>query len=240
MRFVPIKSIEQQVVLCIHRIREGWKAERTATINRLRGLLLEFGVAFPQAPERLRRELAIYLSQHDQPLPEAVKRYVQDLLAHIDTLEERMAEYDRLIAQQVRASEPARRIAKVRGIGALTASAAVATVGDAREFRNGRQLAAWLGLVPRQHSSGGKVRLGHITRRGDIYLRTLLVQGARSALQAALQRDPLKQDRIGAWMVRLFARVGYHKALVAIANKHARILWALLSKGKSFNPALPA
>jgi len=122
-------------------------------------------------------------------------------------------------------------------VGSITASALVATVGNARDYRNGRQFAAWLGLVPRQSSSGGKVRLGRITRRGDAYLRTLFIQGARSTLQSALRRAPQHHDRLSAWIVCLLQRVGYHKTLVAIANKHARIIWALLARGESFDGA---
>jgi transposase len=122
-------------------------------------------------------------------------------------------------------------------VGPLTASAVVATVGNAQDYRNGRQFAAWLGLVPRQYSSGGKIKLGRITRRGDTYLRALLIQGARSALQAALRRAPARHDRLSAWVVQLAQRVGYHKTLVAIANKHARIIWALLAREQTLDLA---
>jgi len=117
-----------------------------------------------------------------------------------------------------------------------TAAAVLATVTDARDFKNGRQFAAWQGLVPCQDSSGGKTRLGHITKRGDTYLRGLLTQGARSALQAALTKEPLRRSHLQAWIVQLHARVGYHKTLVAIANKHARMIWAILAKGEDYDP----
>jgi transposase len=117
----------------------------------------------------------------------------------------------------------------------LTAAAMVATVGQPQEFRNGRQSAAWLGLVPKQHSTGGKTRLGRITRRGDAYLRTLLILGAKSALQSALRQPPEQRHRLQRWIVDVFGRIGYHKTLVAIANKHARIIWALLVKGEDFD-----
>jgi len=131
----------------------------------------------------------------------------------------------------------AKRMKEITGIGTLTASAAAATVVDAKDFRCGRQFAAWLGLVPRQMSSGGKTRLGRISRRGDAYLRSLLVQGAKSALQAALRQPPEKANRLQRWMVEVYGRVGYHKTLVAIANKHARMIWAMLAKDEAYDPS---
>jgi transposase len=239
MRFVPVKSVDQQAVLVPHRVRQGFLAERTAAINRLRGLLSEFGLVLPQSVAKLRRGLAPWLAPDEQGLPEPMKACAIELLEHLDVLEARIARYERLILEQARASEPARRAMTLRGIGPITAAAAQATVTVPTAFKNGRQFAAWLGMVPKQHSSGDKVLLGAITRRGDTYLRTLLIQGARSALQAARNRAPDRHDRLSSWIVQLYARVGYHKALVGIANKHARILWAILVKGESFNPALP-
>ena len=136
----------------------------------------------------------------------------------------------------VRGSEAAQRIQKMSGVGVITASALVATIASPTDFRNGRQMAAWAGLVPRQHSSGGKSRLGRITRRGDSYLRGLLTQGARATLQAALRREPLKRSRLEQWILALRGRVGYHKTVVAIANKHLRIIWAILAKGEAYDP----
>ena len=146
----------------------------------------------------------------------------------IRELEGHLADCDREIASDVRDDARAQRIARLSGIGVLTASALAATVVDPQQFRCGRQFAAWLGLTPRQYSTGGKSRLGRITRRGDAYLRTLLVQGARSALQAALRVAPARRTRLAAWIVATHARIGYHKTLVAIANKHARLVWVLL------------
>lgn len=240
MRFVPVKSLDQQAMLVPHRLRQGFVAERTATVNRLRGLLSEFGLVLPQSVAKLRRGLAPSLAPEERRLPEPMKACAIALLEHIDVLEARIAHYERLIVEQARASEPARRAMALRGLGPITAAALQATVSDPKAFKNGRQFAAWLGIVPKQHSSGDKVLLGAITRRGDTYLRTLLIQGARSALQAACNRAPDKHDQLSGWIVQLYARVGYHKTLVAIANKHARILWAILAKGESFNPALPS
>jgi transposase len=147
-------------------------------------------------------------------------------------LDQEVAWFDRQIAEHANRDTQAKRCMEMCGVGPLRASATVATVVDARQFRNGRQLAAWIGMVPKQNSSGGKRRLGRITIQGNDYLRTLLVLGARSAFAAAPGRD----DRLSRWIVQLQARVGYHKTLAAIANKHARILWAILAKGDQFDP----
>lgn len=235
MRFVAIKSLEQQAALCVHRLRQGLVEERTTLSNRLRGLLTEFGVVAPLSPEKLRRELRRCLDNERTNLPPAVRQLVGDELATLDSLEERIAAYAAQIATQARQHPQARRLQGIAGIGPLTAAAVVATVGQPQEFRNGRQFAAWLGLVPKQHSTGGKTRLGRITRRGDAYLRTLLILGAKSALQAALRKPPELRHRLQRWIVDVLGRIGYHKTLVAIANKHARIIWALLVKGEDFD-----
>jgi transposase len=235
MRFVAIKSVEQQAALCVHRLRQGLVEERTALINRLRGLLTEFGVVAPLSPEKLRRELARCLDEGKTPLPPPMRHLVVDELVALNHLEERIAAYTDQIAAQARDHPYAQRLQGIAGIGPVTAAAVVATVGQPQEFRNGRQFAAWLGLVPKQHSTGGKTRLGRITRRGDAYLRTLLILGAKSALQAALRKPPERRHRLQRWIIDVFGRIGYHKTLVAIANKHARIIWALLVKGEDFD-----
>lgn len=223
MRFVPIKSVQQQADLSLHRVRQGFVAERTATLNRVRGLMAEFGHVLPVGAEQLRRQVPPLLEH----LPTRVVRCVQDLLEHAERLHSKALEYEREIRMGVRDNELARRAHTRPGIGPVTASALVATVGNGRDFKNGRQFAAWLGLVPRQYSTGGKTRLGHITKRGDPYLRTLLVMGARSVLQRAYREaDPLSR-----WALALQQRRGYHRACVAIAAKNARIAWALLAKG---------
>jgi transposase len=236
MRFVSIKSVEQQALLGLHRVRQGLIEERTASINRLRGVLAEFGVVLPQSAAVLQRALPALLAD-DGRLPPLVQRSLQALLEHLRDLDSRIAGFDRDIAQHARSSASAQRLGALSGVGPLTASAVVATVGNAHDYRNGRQFAAWLGLVPRQYSSGGKRKLGSITRRGDAYLRALLIQGARSTLQAALRRAPAQHDRLSAWVVQLAQRVGYHKTLVAIANKHARIIWALLARDQTLDLA---
>ena len=235
MRFVAMKSVEQQAALCVHRLRQGLVEERTALINRLRGLLTEFGVVAPLSPDKLRRELARCQDPEDPRLPASVRLLIGDQLTGLDQLEDRLAAYAEEIATQARGSEVAKRLQTLAGVGPITAAALVATVGEPQEFRNGRQFAAWLGLTPKQHSTGGKTRLGRITKRGDAYLRTLLILGAKSALQAALRKPPATRHRLQRWIVTVLDRIGYHKTLVAIANKHARIIWALLVKGEAFD-----
>jgi transposase len=229
MRFVPVKSAEQQALLAMHRVRQGFVVERTATINRLRGLLAEFGVVLALRSVTVRRQAAAAAEK----LPELARRAIGDLLEQLRILDERIGGYDRQIESQAKLCEPAQRLMKIRGIGPTTALAIVATVGNAREFRNGRQFAAWIGLTPSQYSTGGKARLGHISKRGDAYLRNLLVQGARSVLNSAGGH----QDRMSRWILELQPRRGYYRTLVAIANKNARIAWALLAKNQSLRSA---
>ncbi len=229
MRFVPVKSVEQQALLSLHRVRQGFVVERTATINRLRGLMSEFGVVLPLRSVTVRRQAAAAA----EVLPELARRVIGDLLDQMRVLDERIGGYDKGIEAQARQCEPAQRLMKIRGIGATTALAIVATVGNAREFKNGRQFAAWIGLVPGQYSTGGRTRLGHISKRGDAYLRNLLVQGARSVINSAASH----QDRMSRWVIELKPRRGYYRTLVAIANKNARIAWALLAKNETLRPA---
>src|SRR5438876_1426527 len=225
MRFVPVKSVEQQALLAIHRVRQGFVVERTAIINRLRGVLCEFGVVLPLRSVTVRRQAA----QAAENRPGLARRAIGDLLDELRSLDERIGGYDREIEAQAKLCEPAQRLMKIRGIRPTTALAIVATVGNAREFKNGRQFAAWIGLTPSQYSTGGKPRLGHISKRGDAYLRNLLVQGARSVLNSASAH----QDRMSRWILELQPRRGYYRTLVAIANKNARIAWALLAKNET-------
>lgn len=234
MRFVAVKSVEQQARLARHRLREGWKEERTGLMNRLRGLLSEFGVRIARSPAALQR--ALIAAVHDERLPAALRDEVVHAREHLARLEQCIAYSDRAIATACRDDAAAKRVQAMSGIGVLTADAARATVGDAREFKNGRQFAAWVGITPRQYSTGGKTKLGRTTRRGDTYLRALLVQGARSTLNQARKSAPEEATRLQRWMVALYARVGYHKTLIAIANKHARMLWAVLAKGEAYDP----
>lgn len=233
MRFVAIKNEAQQSRLAWHRVREGWKEERTALINRCRGLLLEFG--YPIARSAVAFQRGLKTSLQEATLPPNLRRLLIQIDTQLQQLELKLAECDREIAQSARDDEAARRLRAVAGVGVITADAVCASVGNAHDFKNGRQFAAWMGLTPRQYSSGGKTQLGRISRRGDAYLRSLLVQGARSTLQATLKKAPDKQNRMQQWIIRLYGRVGYHKTLVAIANKNARQLWALLAKGETYD-----
>jgi transposase len=228
MRFVPVKSAEQQAILSLHRVRQGYVEQRTATINRIRGLLAEFGIVLPQRAAEVRRAAVVLAEQ----LPIPAREAITDPRAHLTHLDARIAHYEQQLTSLNRECEPARRIMTMPGIGPLTASAITASVASGHEFSNGRQFAAWLGLVPRQHSTGGKTRLGRITKRGDAYLRTLLMLGARAVLQTAAQ----KSDRLSRWALALRERRGYHRAVIAIAAKNARIIWALLSSKSSFVP----
>ena len=222
MRFVPVKSIDQQADLSLHRVRQGFVEERTGTLNRIRGLIAEFGYVLPNGPKHIHRELPAILEK----LPARVAQCARDLLEHAQRLANKVLEYERDIRVSVQDNELARRAQRRQGVGPITASALVATVGNGHDFKNGRQFAAWLGLVPRQYSTGGKTRLGHITKRGDSYLRTLFVMGARSVLQrAARETDPLSR-----WAQAVHARRGYQRACVAVAAKNARVAWALLAK----------
>ncbi len=231
MRFVPIKGTEQQAVLCVHRARSLLVAERTALVNQIRGLLSEYGIVVGQGVSRLRRALPEVLEDADNGLPALARGVFAERYTHLRALDGRIEDYDRRLSTLAQQMAPARRLMQVPGVGPLTATAVVASAGDARVFRNGRQFAAWLGLVPRQQSSGGKARLGRITKRGDVYLRTLLVHGARSVL---CRPGEGPRDR---WAQALVQRRGFNKAAVALAAKQARLLWALLAHQDDYRPA---
>ena len=233
MRFVPVKTVDQQARLAWHRVREGDKTESLAVSNRLRGLLAEFGVIVAK------RDAALRLTLSDlgtQGLPATLVELLGDLTLHWQQLHERIDVLDRRIQAHAKADERCVRAQSIIGIGPITADALVATVGAAREFKNGRQLSAWLGLAPTQHSSGGRDRLGSISCRGDSYLRTLLIQGARSSLQRAQAVTPERATPEQIWIKLLAARLPFGKILVAIANKHARQLWAMLSSNEDYDP----
>ena len=226
MRFVPVKTIDQQTELFLHRARQGFIEERTALINRVRGLLSELGIVLPQKAAAMRKGVLQVL----EDLPGWSNTVIADLLSHLARLDERVAEYDRHLQQAAKDNERARRLMQLAGIGPTTASALVATVGNGNDFQSSRQFSAWLGLVPGQHSSGGKARLGKITKAGDRYLRTLLILGARSLLmKAAGHTDPVSR-----WAMRLKERRGFGRAVVAIAAKNARMCWAALRLGDAF------
>jgi transposase len=231
MHFVPVKSIEQQSMLCVHRLREGLKADRTACINRVRGLLAEFGLVFAKSPAELQAVLTDTLEDASNEMNTLARLVVQQAQAQWRELDAHIAWCDERIAAHAKDNAAVKKAATLMGIGPVTASASVATVGDFKQFRHAAQFGAWIGLVPRQHSSGGKNNLGSITKRGDNYLRSLLIQGAKSAVMTAHKRS----DPISQWVTALRERAGWQKAAVALANKNARILWAVMTKGEAFD-----
>ncbi len=227
-RFVPIKSVEQQAVLCLHRIRNAAVGARTSLINEIRGLLTEFGVVMTKGRYHFQSELAPALDQ--TAVPELARQLLSDLHTKLRQLNDEILSLERRISAMIRQSDAMKRVYEVPGVGEITASAIVATVGNAAEFKNGRQFAAWLGLVPKQYSTGGKTVLGRITKNGDRYLRCLLIHGARSALITLANRP----GRVSQWATELIARRGFKRACVAMAAKNARIIWAILARGQSY------
>ena len=233
MRFVPINTVAQQDIQSLHRIREQLVKSRTAVANQLRGLLQEYGIVIPSGIRRLRTRVPSILEEADNGLTALGRELIYDLYGRLQTLDEQVTQYDRRIEQVFQRDERCQRLAAVEGVGPLSATAFLAAVGDASVFAHGRQVAAWLGLVPKQASSGGKIRLAGISKRGDSYLRTLLIRGARAAVQAATHQRDARSD----WIKRLRDRRGKNVATVALANKNARILWALLATGERYRKA---
>ncbi len=230
MRFVPLKTTEQQGVLALHRARQGFVKARTAQANAIRGLLGEFGIVIPQGMSPLAKRIPEILEDGENGLTGSFRQLLQRLMEHLKELDRQVGELEREIQVWHRENEASCKLAKVPGIGPITASALVASVGDAKNFANGRQMAAWLGLVPRQHSSGGKSTLLGISKRGDSYLRTLLVHGARSVVRYAEGKTNPAAD----WLKSLLTRRHTNVAVVALANKNARIAWALLAHDREF------
>lgn len=233
MRFVPTKSVEQQDIQCLHRVRSRLVSGRTQLANQVRGLLAEYGIVLPQQIQQLRRGLPGILEEEESELTPFTRRLLASLHDELLELDGKLAAIEEQVRAAHRASESSQRIAEVEGIGPLTATALVAALSDGKAFQNGRQFAAWLGLVPRQHSSGGKPRLFGISKRGDAYLRTLLIHGARSVVY----RAAAKEDQRSRWISDKQRRLGTSKACVAVANKNARIVWALIARHESYRKA---
>jgi transposase len=231
MRFVPIKSIEQQDLQMLHRVRSGLVKERTVLANRIRGLLSEYGIIVALGIVKLRQQLPDILEEAENGLTMAARQIFADLQEQLLELDKQVAAYGDKIQSVHRASEVSQRLGDVPGIGSITATALLAALGDGKAFTSARQVAAWLGLVPRQDSSGGKPRLLGISKRGDVYLRTLLIHGARAVVKAAAQKD----DSQSRWINDLVKRRNANIAAVAVANKNARIVWALLTKSESYD-----
>jgi transposase len=233
MRFVEVKSAEQLDTQTLHRARDRLVAERTALMNQLRAVLLERGVTFPQGRRKLEEGLHRLLASDEASLSPRMRALIEDMRAEWGELDRRIGAFDEEFAASARSDEAARRLATIPGIGVLNATALVAAVGNAATFACGRDLAAWLGLVPRQMTTGARPKLLGISKRGNKYLRKLLVHGARSAMRSlAASPTPL-----GDWLRGLLGRVHKNTATVALANKMARIVWAVLRHGRTFNPA---
>lgn len=230
MRFVPKKSVEQQDIQALHRARQRMVNHRTAVVSQIRGLLLDRGYAFGKSITRARRMIPEILSDLDNELTDLAREAIGELYELLQDLDCRIASFDKKIDRVFRQSEVCQRIARIKGVGPKTATAIVAAVGDGSEFQNGRHLAAWLGLVPRQHSSGEKSVLMGISKRGSQQLRTLLIHGGRAVVRTAGS----KTDPIAVWVNQLRERRGYNRAAVAVANKNARIIWAVLRTGEPY------
>lgn len=231
MRFVPIKNGEQQAVLALHRARQGFVKARTAQANQIRGLLSEYGIVIPQGIGHIAKRLPEILEDGENDLPSVFRQLLQRLGQHLKELDRQVGELEVQIQIWHQENDVSRKLAQIPGIGPITASALVASIGDAKSFENGRQLAAWLGLVPRQHSSGGKPTLLGISKRGDTYLRTLLIHGARAMTRVAER----KVGHAESWLARLIGRRNKNVAAVALANKNARIVWALLAHERDYH-----
>ncbi len=232
MRFVPIKNPDQQALLALHRARQGFVKARTAQVNQIRGLLAEFGIVMPKGIHQIGKQLANVVENAQQQLPGSFCQLLTRLADHLKELDKQAGELEREIQLWHRNSETSQKLAAIPGIGPITATALVASIGDAKCFKNGRQLAAWLGLVPKQHSSGGKPTLLGISKRGDSYLRTLLIHGARAVIRFAKNGNALKN----AWLGQLLDRRNKNIAAVALANKNARVVWALMAHDRKFRP----
>ena len=234
MRFVAIKSVDQQDIQAVHRVRAELTKQRTAKVNQIRGLVSEYGLVAPKEVSHLRQAVPCWLEDAENGLSGRFRRLLDGLWGDLRALDDRMAEIDREI-ELIAKSEPAvKRLMQLRGVGPVIATALVASVGNGESFANGREMSAALGLTPRQHSSGGKERLLGISKRGDAYLRSLLVHGARSAIRTAGSKD----DRASQSVVRLLARRHPNVAVVAMASKTARMAWAMLRTGADYQPDL--
>lgn len=231
MRFVPIKNIEQQAILSVHRARQGFVKARTAQVNQIRGLLSEFGIVIPQGIHSVMKQIPGILEDGENDLPHTFRHLIARLADNLKEMDRQVNELEKQINLWHRENEASRTLGDIPGIGPITASAIVATVGKAQEFKNGRQLAAWMGLVPRQSSSGGKQNLLGISKRGDTYLRTLMIHGARSVIYHA--QNKAAPD---SWLRKLMARRHTNIAAVGLANKSARVIWALLAHDRIFHP----
>ena len=233
MRFVPTKSIEQQDIQSIHRVRSQAVARRTAQANQIRGLLMEYGITIPKGVSYVRKHIPLILEEAESGLSDVFRALLSTLSDEMVHLDDRIEALELQLATIARNHEDCQRLLTIPGVGLLTATALIAAISDVAVFKNGRELAAWLGLVPRQYSTGGKPTLLGISKRGDTYLRTLMIHGGRTVVRVADKHD----DRRNRWVKELDNRRGKNVSAVAVANKNARIAWAVLSKKESYQAA---
>ncbi len=228
---VPIKTVEQQAILSVHRARQGFVKARTAQANQIRGLLAEYGLVIPVGIRHIPSCVALIIDDDENELPMSFRHLLQTLVEHFKALDEQVGQLELEIKYWHRDCAASTQLATVPGVGPITASALVASIGDAKNFKNGRQMAAWMGLVPRQHSTGGKTVLQGISKRGDSYLRTLLIHGARAVIRVS-------EHKIGAdpWLKALVARRNKNIAAVALANKNVRVIWSMLTHERGYVP----
>jgi transposase len=230
MRFVPAKSLEQQDIQSLHRIRSQAVARRTAQANQIRGLLMEYGLIIPQGISYVRKSIPLMLEDGDNELTFLFRELLADLYNEMIHLDERIKNLENKLEAICAQNEDCQRLLTIPGVGLLSATAMIAAIGDINAFKNGRELAAWLGLVPRQHSTGGKPTLLGISKRGDTYIRTLLIHGGRTVVRVADKHS----DQRSQWIKQIEARRGKNITAVAVANKNARVAWALLSKKTTY------
>jgi transposase len=232
MRFVPIKTDDQLDLQSLHRVRERWVGRRTAVINQIRGLLLERGITVPKGRRHIEQSLPGILEDPDNKLSGALRVLLTELRLEMQYLHRQIEESDKLILRIANELEPCRRLVAIPGIGPVIATATIAAIGNGAAFRKGRGFAAWLGVVPGEHSTGGKQKLTDTSRRGNKYLRKLFVQGAHTVLQQRMKQV----TALSAWLAQLTTRKRIQVAAVAMANKMARMVWAVLSKGEAYRP----
>lgn len=230
MRFVPIKQTGHQDIQCLHRVRQRLIHNRTALSNEIRGLLNEYGIVIPKSLRRLKERLPLILEDASNELSPMARDLFAGLQEELRNIEKQTEKYEAKIRKIFEESEVCQRIKEIEGVGPITSTAIIASVSNPQVFRNGRQFSAWLGLVPRQNSSGGKTTLLGISKRGDGYLRSLLIHGARSVVTNAKK----KKDRRSLWIAGKETSRGFNKACVAVANKNARIIWALMAHGTEY------
>jgi transposase len=237
IRPVPVKTPAHQALAALHRLRSAWVAERTARLNTIRGLLRELGIFIPMGARRVVPEVWAHLEDAESGIPDAVRPFLAEACEEVRDMERRIALVERQLESLAEQTPAIQRLLSVPGIGLLTATALFAFVADVQRFPSARHLASYLGLTPREKSSGNTRRLGAITKKGDVYLRTLLVHGARSVLARAKQTtDPARRDRLREWAAKVEKARGHNKAAVALANKMARLVWAVWRNDRDYQP----